>query len=179
MGPPVSALATAGVLSLQASVGWRVSEEAFMKGIRAISDLKIRGQLRPYGQPGISQLPVLADAHQRSQLCVRGSGGYRGELLKMRLTPTSRGNRRLKRTLALTWACLTTGLCLPRIISSSARTGMLVQVPLPNSVSFGLGGPFDNSTAIGPFRQQRDRRITGDWNVALTYGRIPAVSPTA
>ena len=39
-----------------ASVGWRISEEGFLKGNRTVNDLKLRGSLGKTGQPADRQL---------------------------------------------------------------------------------------------------------------------------
>ncbi len=150
-----------------ASVGWRVSEEAFMQGIRAISDLKVRASYGITGNqefPNYQFLPTLTNVANY----VFGGQVVTGVTIKDAFNPNIRWEQTAQTDIGLDLGLFDNRVVLTTDYFIKRTTGMLVQVPLPNSVSFGLGGPFDNSTAIGPFVNNGTVDNRG-LEVALTY----------
>ncbi|QNF31463.1 SusC/RagA family TonB-linked outer membrane protein [Adhaeribacter swui] len=126
-----------------ASIGWRVSEEPFMKGISQLSDLKLRASYGKIGFNGIGNYDYVVNANLNATVYpfgnTRGLGTYTNGL----------ANPDLK------WEITTMqnygfdfGLLNNKIVFSAEyyqrltdeKHGLILSIPTPNSFGFGGGG---------------------------------------
>ncbi len=153
------------------SVGWRLSDEGFMKGIRFINELKLRGSWGRSGNQEIGLYPYFANL-AIDRRYVFGPGGA-GQTIVPGVAPVSLANPDLKwETATQTNVGLDAGL-LNNQLSLSANyfikktTDMLVRVPIPQtsgiaSAPFVNGGSLENR---GVELELNFRKTAG----ALTY----------
>ncbi|MGM9511886.1 SusC/RagA family TonB-linked outer membrane protein [Larkinella sp. GY13] len=119
-----------------ASLGWRVSEEAFMKSVPAISELKIRGSIGQTGFNGIGsyawQSLISADNTNYVFGANRVLGSYFSAL----------GNTDLKwETTTMTNVGVDMGLLSNKLtftaeVYNRKTDGLLLNVPIPNSIGY-------------------------------------------
>jgi len=126
-----------------ASIGWRVTEESFMKGITQLSDLKFRASYGKVGFNGIGNYDYVVNANLNATAYPLGNtlalGSYTSGLanagLKWEITTMQNYGFDL-------------GLLNNKIVFSAeyyqrltdANNGLLLSVPTPNSFGFGGAG---------------------------------------
>ncbi len=155
------------------SAGWRISEEAFMKGMPAISELKLRGS---YGQTGYNAIgdydwQLLIQANNtlypfgnQTQL-----GSYFNQLGNNELSweVTTMGN------IGLDASLFNNKINLSAEVYNRQTDGLLLRVPLPESVGYSVN-PLAN---VGSMRNQGFELSAGynysgknfNWNLTGTF----------
>lgn len=148
-----------------ASVGWRISEEAFMQGVRPVSDLKIRAS---YGLTGNQEfanyqfLPTLTDVANY----IFGGQVAQGITIRDAFNPNIRWEQTAQTDIGLDLGLFGDRLTLTADYFIKRTTDMLVRVPLPNSTPYGLGT--NQNTATGPFENSGTVENKG-LELALSY----------
>jgi TonB-linked SusC/RagA family outer membrane protein len=152
------------------SVGWRISEESFMKSLTFVTDLKIRGG---YGELGNVQ--SLPDYPFSVALINSANYNFGGGQLVSGVTQTSLANRDIKWETAATTSFGIEGSLLKGALNFTIEyykrqtKGLQVAVPVPPSV--GLGAPIINAGNVenrGFDFSIGYRKVKGDLSYGIT-----------
>jgi TonB-linked SusC/RagA family outer membrane protein len=126
---------------------WRVSEEAFMKDLTAISDLKFRAS---WGRTGNASIPGFLDqvnvfkglSNNNSVYSLGPNKDYaQGATVNQAASPNLRWEETTQTDIGLDLALLRNRLVLTLDYYNRKNDGLLVYVPIP--LSTGVGGPYD------------------------------------
>ncbi|WP_162051784.1 SusC/RagA family TonB-linked outer membrane protein [Pontibacter pamirensis] len=174
-----------------ASVGWRLSEEQFMKGITSLSELKLRASYGKVGFNGLGNYPwmVLAQVNATAYPFTTDGNPVLGSYY------SGIGNRELKWEItSMINGGIDVGLFNNRVTFSAEyfeRTtddqyGLILSVPTPNSFGFGGAGVFAN---VGTMRNsgwefqagynESEKALQWSVNANLTRIRNEVVELTA
>jgi TonB-linked SusC/RagA family outer membrane protein len=152
------------------SLGWNIAQEAFMRNLTTLSQLKLRGSLGQLGNSAIGNYPYAS---------LIGNAGYYpfGGVSTQALTVTSVGNPNIKwerstqANVGLDVGLLKGALQVSVDYFVKNTTGVLLNLPLPSSAG-GRGNPPAN---VGEIRNQGlevelnyQNTIGKDWTYGLT-----------
>jgi TonB-linked SusC/RagA family outer membrane protein len=131
---------------------WRVSEEAFMKDLTVVSDLKFRAS---WGRTGNASIPGFLDQvnvfkglnNNNSVYSLGPNKDYaQGATVNQAASPNLRWEETTQTDVGLDLALLRNRLVLTLDYYNRQNNGLLVYVPIP--LSTGVGGPYDPTGRI-------------------------------
>lgn len=172
-----------------ASVGWRISEEPFMRGLSLIDDLKLRTSYGLTGNQAIGDFQFLARA--ASDLAVWGNTLAEGNAPVSYANPNLRWEANKQFDVGVDLTVLNGRISLTADYYNKVSEGLLVAIPVPRSngiTSFqtvnlgsvrnrGVEFAFDSQNLVGEFSWTTGFNIATNANETLNIGTNAAGEP--